>query len=82
MFYLLLCRSLTYAQRSAKLLERKGISAPVIKAPPELSGNGCSYALRVPTRHYPRAMELLQDNGLTPRKTFFREDDQWQEVLA
>ena len=31
--YLLMCRSLTYAQKSVKLLERSGITAAVVKAP-------------------------------------------------
>ena len=33
MQYLIMCRSMTYAQRSAALLERSGISAKVVKAP-------------------------------------------------
>ena len=37
MQYLIMCRSLTSAQKSAALLERKGISASVIKAPQGLS---------------------------------------------
>ena len=43
--YLLMCRSLTYAQKSVKLLERSGITAAVVKAPPGLSRSGCGYAV-------------------------------------
>ena len=42
--YLLMCRSLTYAQKSVKLLERSGITAAVVKAPQGLSSSGCGYA--------------------------------------
>ena len=40
MGYLIMCRSLTYAQRAARVLERAGIGAGIIKAPAGLTGNG------------------------------------------
>ncbi len=40
--YLLMCRSLTYAQKSVKLLERSGITAAVVKAPQGLSSSGAA----------------------------------------
>ena len=43
--YLIMCRSLTNAQKSVKLLERSGIFGSVVKAPGELSGKGCGYAV-------------------------------------
>ena len=45
--YLILCRSLTYAQKAAAVLERRGIDAPIIKAPLRLRERGCGYALSV-----------------------------------
>ena len=42
---LIMCRSLTTAQRGALLLERRSISVSVVKAPQHLRGNGCGYAL-------------------------------------
>ena len=39
MRYLIMCRSLTYAQRAARVLERAGIGAGIIKAPAGLTGN-------------------------------------------
>lgn len=42
MRYLIMCRSLTYAQKAAKLLERNGINVGIRRAPQELSGAGCS----------------------------------------
>mgnify|MGYP001862318501 CR=1 FL=1 len=32
-YYLILCRSLTYAQRTASVLERAGIAARVLRSP-------------------------------------------------
>ena len=40
---LIMCRSLTRAQRSELLLERRGIGASVVKAPQALRENGCGY---------------------------------------
>ena len=57
--YLILCRSLTYAQKAAAVLERRGIDAPIIKAPLRLRERGCGYALSV-TRRFPEAVSLLQ----------------------
>ena len=43
--YLIMCRSLTYAQRAQKQLESLGISANVVKAPQGLNTSGCGYAV-------------------------------------
>ena len=66
---LILCRSLTNAQRAALLLERKGITAAVRKAPQHLRGNGCGYAVGV-GRRWEDAVRLLQQNGLLTGKIY------------
>ena len=38
--YLIMCRSLTYAQRAQQALERAGIPAAVVKAPQSVSAAG------------------------------------------
>lgn len=73
MQYLIMCRSLTNAQRSAALLERKGISATVIKAPQGLSTSGCGYALSL-YRNFEDATLLLRRNKLLNGKRFIRLD--------
>ena len=73
MQYLIRCRSLTNAQRSAALLERKGISATVIKAPQGLSTSGCGYALSL-YRNFEDATLLLRRNKLLNGKRFIRLD--------
>ena len=47
MRYVFMCRSLTYAQSAARVLEKNAISASVKKAPTGLSGSGCSYSVSV-----------------------------------
>ena len=59
-YYLLLCRSITHAQRMNKLLERSGVTAPYYRAPAGLTNRGCSYAVRIGADHYPAALRILQ----------------------
>ena len=54
---LIMCKSLTNAQRGALLLERRGISASVVKAPQNLRGNGCGYAISL----FRRLQEAVED---------------------
>ena len=63
MKYLILCKSLTNAQRASLLLERRGLSASVVKAPQHLRENGCGYALSL-YRRLDEAVSLLQNNSL------------------
>ncbi len=78
--YWITFRSLTHAQRAARLLERKGFTATVIRAPQGLSEQGCAYAVTLRARPE-EAMKLLRQNGLRPGKLFRRETDgAWTEV--
>lgn len=82
MRYLIMCRSLTYAQRSARELERNGITAGVIKAPAGLSGGGCSYCVSVSEPKGERAIGILRDKAMLQGKVFIqRNDGTAQEVL-
>jgi hypothetical protein len=64
MVYLIMCRSLTYAQRVANALERAGLSAGVLRAPAELSPNGCGYSVRIGPKALSRALTVLNRTGL------------------
>lgn len=80
MQYLIMCRSLTNAQRASALLERRGISATVIKAPQGLSSGGCGYALSL-YRRFEEAVILLKNNNLLSGKQFRRlENGEYSEV--
>jgi len=74
MKYLIMCRSLTSAQRSAAFLERKGINVSVVKAPQGLSSSGCAYALSM-YRHFEEASLLLKNNKLLNGKRFIIKDN-------
>ena len=80
--YLIMSRSLTRAQRAARLLERSGISASVVKAPQGLSSKGCGYAVSV-RRRFLEAAVLLRRYELLDGKLFQRDEDGgYREVTA
>ena len=74
MKYLILCKSLTNAQRAALVLERHGIGATVVKAPQHLRANGCGYAVSL-YRRLGEAVSLLKSAGLLTGKVYLREAD-------
>ena len=64
-YYLIIARSVTYAQRIERVLSRAGIQALVFRAPLELTkGEGCAYAVRLTPDALPIARRLLWENGL------------------
>ena len=79
--YLIMCRSLTYAQRAAQALERAGYRAAVVRAPQELRGNGCGYALSM-RRGFEEAVKLLQNQNLLSGKLYQKQNDsEYREVF-
>ncbi|MBR2490290.1 MAG: DUF3343 domain-containing protein [Ruminiclostridium sp.] len=64
MYYLIMCRSLTYAQRVAGTLERAGIPARILRSPAEISPRGCSYSVRVGGRNLSRTLTVLAQKKL------------------
>lgn len=69
MQYLIMCRSLTSAQRAASTLEKRGITATIIKAPQGISTSGCGYALSL-YKYFEEASKLLKNNGMLTGKRF------------
>lgn len=75
MRYLLMFRSLTYAQRGARLLERSGITATITRMPRSAAVRGCSYGVLISPAQYGRAMELLSSGSLMPERIYMRNAD-------
>lgn len=69
-YYLLICKSLTYAQRAAKGLERAGITAIVTKTPQSISTDGCGYCVKVSAKHISNALVALNNAELYPIKVY------------
>lgn len=58
--YLIMCRSLTYAQRMIQSFERAGLRAGLTRSPMSMSPAGCSYSVRIAQRDLARALMLIQ----------------------
>ena len=69
-YYLIICRSLTYAQRTAAALERTGITARVLRSPKSIAGEGCSHSVKISQRSLPEALLVLQRADLAPKRIF------------
>ena len=72
---IILFRSLTQAQRGVYTLRSGGIPATVIKAPPETTDRGCTYAAGVARRSLERAVRFLDSKNVTHGKAFLPGDD-------
>lgn len=80
-YYLIICRSLTYAQRTAQALERVGITAHILRSPRSVSDEGCSHAVKVSERNLADALTILGRVGLTPKRVFIQSaDGSYKEV--
>ena len=80
-YYLIICRSLTYAQRTAQALERAGITAHILRSPRSVSGEGCRHAVKVSARNLADALTILGRVGLTPKRVFIQSaDGSYKEV--
>lgn len=74
-YYLIVCRSLTYAQRTAAALERAGITAHMLRSPRSISGDGCSHSVKVSQRSLSDALIVLNKVGLNPGKVYITAGD-------
>ena len=80
-YYLIICRSLTYAQRTASMLERVGITARIMRAPRTIAGEGCSHVVKGAQRRLPEALAGLERTGLSPKRLFaLHPDGSYEEV--
>ncbi len=71
-YYLMVCRSLTYAQRTAAMLERAGITARVLRSPKVIDREGCSHCVKIAERSLTPSLVVLNRVGLTPRRIFLQ----------
>lgn len=80
-YYLIMCRSLTYAQRALYTMERSGISGSLVKVPQSVSQTGCSYGVKLPARRIYDGVELLKKRQVPYGKIFrYLQDGTMEEV--
>ena len=70
MHYIILCRSMTLAQRAARALQGAGIFSSVTKAPQSANPGGCTYGVKVGAHNLERALSVLRGNGVPTGKIF------------
>lgn len=71
--YLILARSITYAQRMQSVLGRVGLRCQISRAPRTLTDLGCAYVLGIETNDIGGVISLLEKEGLKPVSVFRRE---------
>lgn len=74
-YYLIICRSLTYAQRTARVMERAGVPCSILRAPKSVAGEGCSHCVRVAERWLALSLKVLAQEGLTPKRVYLQGPD-------
>ena len=81
MHYIIMCRSLTYAQRAERLLERAGIYSGLTKAPQGITPEGCTFGVKLQAKHVQRALAVMRGAGVKTGKIFrIAEDGKVEEV--
>jgi hypothetical protein len=80
--YLILCKSLTYAQRAVRILERHGITGSVARMPRAVSENGCTYSVKVSENKLSSALSALKNSGFPIQKVYSRDVEGNVEEVA
>ena len=78
--YLILARSVTYAQRMQRALNRVGVRCQISRAPRDLTDLGCAYVLRVPVNDLMQAVTAIYREALGPVQIFLYQRGTYQEV--
>jgi len=69
-YYLITCRSLTYAQKTAAALERAGITSHIIRSPKSIEEGGCGYSVKVSEHRLKDSLQVLRRSELKPLHIF------------
>jgi len=78
--YFILARSVTFAQRMQKLLERNGIRCQIARAPRDMTDLGCAYTVRVAAGDLSAALAILRGTALAPVQIFSYRLGRYREV--
>lgn len=74
---LILFKSITYAQRGMRVLERYGISASLTRKPAQIKGNGCGYALLIDCKKMIVATKVLNDKSIPHSGVWSKYKSEW-----
>lgn len=79
-YYLILARSVTYAQRMQKVLDRAEIRSQIFRAPRDVTDLGCAYVVRLNISDFSPALNMLHRAALMPVQIFLYQDGHFREV--
>ena len=79
-YYLILARSVTYAQRMQRVLGRVGVRCQIAHAPRDLTNMGCAYVVRVAAPDLSRALLAIHRERLDPVQIFLYHNGLYREV--
>lgn len=74
-FYFITFRSVTFAQRAEKLLNRQNIRVSMMRTPRWMEEQGCGYALKLWTNDIMNAVSLLRENRIQLRRVYSQSPD-------
>ena len=78
--YLIIARSVTYAQRMQRALGRAGIRCRIFRAPRDLTDRGCAYAVEIAQSDLAAALPVLHGEELNPVQIFLSQRGTFREV--
>ena len=81
-FYYITFRSVTYAQRGEKILQRAGIRCTLQRTPRWMEEQGCGYCLKIWTKDVTPAVEALREGSVAMRKVYSQRGDGQLEELT
>ena len=80
--WLITFRSVTYAQRGERILQRGRINCQLQRTPKHLTERGCGYCLRMQSLDVPGAVEILRREKLPHEKIYaIKEDGSTEEQV-
>jgi len=78
---LITCRSLTSAQKLARLAQEANCPAIVTQIPQELTATGCGYCVRLSERCLGKVYRLMRENGISEGRVFRRTGKGYEAVI-
>lgn len=81
MYYHIVCKTLTNAQRMSRLLDKSRIPSHIKRLPSSLrEQNGCGYAVRVKDEHFGPSISVLKSSDIAPLRVYKNIEDGAEEV--
>ena len=78
--YLILARSITYAQRMQRAVSAAGVRCQMFRAPRDLAESGCAYVLKVGASELNRALGAIYRSGLGTVRLFEYQNGMYRGV--